>query len=318
MPVLLAEAMDLMAVKTGGVYVDGTVGGGGHARAVLDRSGQDGFLLGLDRDEDALGRCRRALEGSKGRWVLQQGRFSDLDKHARAAGATSADGVLLDVGVSSEQLDTPCRGFSFLRDGPLDMRMDRSGERTAADVVNSLSEEELARVIREYGEEPRARRVAAAIVRARRHGAILTTGALASVVSAGIGYRHGRLHPATRTFQALRILVNGELDELALGLDASLSLLRDGGRLVVITFHSLEDRMVKRFMAAHAGRWESQPQGGAAWRGERPAGRLLTRKPVRPGEEECRRNPRARSAKLRAMERIGQQADGTPSDGGEQ
>jgi len=185
------------------------------------------------------------------------------------------------------------------------MRMDQTMGRTAADCINTLSEEELARVIREYGEEPRARRVAAAIVRERRQGAILTTGVLAAIVSSAVAeHGRGRLHPATKTFQALRIFVNGELDALETGLKASFSLLREGGRLVVITFHSLEDRIVKRFMAAHVGRWESLPQGGTAWRGERPQGRLLARKPRRPSEAECQRNPRARSAKLRAIERV--------------
>jgi 16S rRNA (cytosine1402-N4)-methyltransferase len=214
------------------------------------------------------------------------------------------DGVLLDLGVSSEQLDTPERGFSFMRDGPLDMRMDAEAGTTAADLVNNLSEEELKRVIVMYGEEPRAGRVARAIVAARRGRHVGSTLELAGLVEKALGPKRGRIHPATRTFQALRIAVNGEMDALRQGLDGALQVLREGGRLAVIAFHSIEDRIVKQFMAAHAGRWVARQEGGAAWVGLTPVVRVLTRRPAVPSDAECAENPRARSAKLRAMERL--------------
>ncbi|MDI6775109.1 MAG: 16S rRNA (cytosine(1402)-N(4))-methyltransferase RsmH [Verrucomicrobiota bacterium] len=306
-PVLLDEALDLLNVKPGGTYIDGTVGSGGHAAAILDRAGPGGFVLGIDRDQDALKRAEQTLAGRFGRgtrnYDLARGNYSEMTRLARERGLNRVDGVLLDLGVSSEQLDGAERGFSFDKDGPLDMRMDRAEPLTAADLARDLSEEELARLIRELGEDRRARAIARAIVKERAQAPIRTTAKLAGLVERAIGGRRGRIHPATRTFQALRMRVNRELECLRHGLDAALATLAPGGRLAVIAFHSLEDRTVKRFMADHAGRWESLPAGGRAWRGSAPAARLVTRKPVTPSAGEIERNPRARSAKLRVAER---------------
>jgi 16S rRNA (cytosine1402-N4)-methyltransferase len=284
-PVLLAETLELLAVKPGGLWVDGTVGLGGHAEAVLRASAPDGRLLGLDRDGETLERAKKRLAAFGGRARLEPGDHREIPERL---GGEKADGILLDLGISSVQLDDPGRGFSFQAEGPLDMRMDRSRGETAADLVNRMRERDLADLIYAYGEEPASRRIARAIVEARARQPIATTTELADVVrrAAGRSRRPG-LHPATRTFQALRIRVNGELDGLGEALERAASCLRPGGRLVVIAFHSLEDRAAKEAFRALAAR------------GFRP----LTRKPVRPGEAEVRVNPRARSARLRALVR---------------
>ncbi len=284
-PVLLAETLELLAVKPGGLWVDGTVGLGGHAEAVLRASAPDGRLLGLDRDGETLERAKKRLAAFGGRARLEPGDHREIPQRL---GEERADGILLDLGISSAQLDDPERGFSFQAEGPLDMRMDRSRGETAADLVNRMRERDLADLIYAYGEEPASRRIARAIVEARARQPIATTTELADVVrrAAGRSRRPG-LHPATRTFQALRIRVNGELDGLGEALERAASCLRPGGRLVVIAFHSLEDRAAKEAFRALAAR------------GFRP----LTRKPVRPGEAEVRVNPRARSARLRALVR---------------
>lgn len=308
-PVMLREVLDLLAVKPGGTYIDGTVGGAGHARAILERAGPQGRLLGLDRDPAALARARAALEGMEGRHVLEHANFADLREAAARHGIEQADGILLDLGVSSEQLDTAARGFSFALGGPLDMRMDAaSGGPDAADLVNELDERELARVLHEYGEEPRARAIARRIVAQRGAARIAGTRELADLVERALGGRRGRIHPATRTFQALRIAVNDELGAVTRGVEAGLELLATGGRMAVISFHSLEDRIVKTAFARHAGRWQALPQGGEEWAGQPPPVRLVTRKPVTPSEDELAGNPRARSAKLRAAERLAQPA----------
>ncbi len=283
--VLLAEALELLAVRPGGLWVDGTVGLGGHAAAILLASAPDGRLLGLDRDGETLARARARLEEFAPRTRLEQGDFRSLPE--RLAGQ-EADGILLDLGVSSAQLDDPARGFSFRAEGPLDMRMDRSAGATAAELVEGMREQELADLIYEYGEERASRRIARAIVRARDEQPIESTLRLAEIVrrAAGRSRRPG-LDPATRTFQALRIRVNQELDGLGAALLAAALCLARGGRLAVIAFHSLEDRIVKQSFRSLAGR-------GFA---------LLTRKPVRPGPLETRRNPRSRSARLRAIVR---------------
>jgi 16S rRNA (cytosine1402-N4)-methyltransferase len=301
---MVNEVLDCLSVRPGGVYVDGTVGSGGHARAVLDRGGAGTALLGFDRDGEALIRAGRALEGADGKVDLRHGNFADLLGQLCGEGRGQVDGVLLDLGVSSEQLDAPERGFSFMRDGPLDMRMNQSSGVSAAELVNSMSEPELAGTIAAYGEERASRRIARAIVTERRRHAISTTLQLAAVIEKAVGAARGRIHPATRTFQALRIAVNGELDDLRRGLQHAILALRPGGRLAVISFHSLEDRIVKQFMAGHAGRWVARQEGGTRWVGDTPPARQLTRRPMTPSEPECAANPRARSAKLRAIERL--------------
>lgn len=294
-PVLLKEAVDALAVKPGGRYVDGTLGRAGHAREIIARGGS---VLGIDRDAQAL----EEVGGIEG-LVAVRGRHGDIKEIADEHGWKEVDGVLLDLGVSSPQLDDAGRGFSFLREGPLDMRMDRSSQLTAADIVNTEGEEALATVFRELGEEPRARRIARAIVRRRESkGRIETTTELADVVAGAVG-RSGPRHPATRVFQALRMAVNDELGELDRALEGGLAILRSGGRFAVITFESLSDRKVKGFFSSHVGRMKSLQAGGEEWFGAEPRARAVTRRAVAPGEGETAANPRARSAKLRAIER---------------
>ena len=304
-PVLLEETVSRLVTAPGGWYVDGTAGAGGHAAAILAAAGLDARLLALDRDAEALELGRAALAPFGPRVVLEQANFTELAVVAARHGIRGVRGVLLDLGVSSLQLDRAERGFSFLRDGPLDMRMDARQELTAAHLLQRLPEAELAGLLRRYGEEPLARRIAKAVARALARGEPLeTTAQLAELVAQAKGGRRGHAHPATQTFQALRIAVNGELDALARTLPAALDLLAPGGRLAVISFHSLEDRMVKQFMAAHEGRMEALAKGGARWSGQLPRARRVTRKVVTASEAEMERNPRARSAKLRVMERM--------------
>ena len=310
-PVLIREVLQLLAVKRGGTYIDGTMGSGGHTIALLDAIGPTGRLLGIDRDEAALQRTgNRIAEQStllpreSGEvCTLVRGNFADIAVLAREAGFSCADGILTDLGVSSEQLEETDRGFSFMHDGPLDMRMDRTQQETAADLVNGLEQMELESLIREYGEERRARRIAAAIVKARAEKPIGRTGRLAEVILRAVGRRE-RIHPATRTFMALRIAVNNELQSLRQGLDGALEVLKEGGRLAVISFHSLEDRIVKRFFREHAGRWEALQAGGREWRGSTPCVERVNRRPVCATKEERERNVRSRSAKLRVGERV--------------
>jgi 16S rRNA (cytosine1402-N4)-methyltransferase len=283
--VLLAETLELLAVRPGGLWVDGTVGLGGHAAAILRATAPDGRLLGLDRDGETLERARARLAEFAGRARLEQGDFREIP---RRLSGEAPDGILLDLGISSVQLDDAERGFSFQAEGPLDMRMDRTSPTTAADLVNGMREKELADLIYEYGEEPASRRIARAIARAREQQAIRTTTELADIVrrAAGRSRRPG-LHPATRTFQALRIRVNRELDRLGEAIEAAARTLAPGGRIAVIAFHSLEDRAVKETFRAL----------------DRHGFRTLTKKPLRSSEDETRRNPRARSARLRALAR---------------
>jgi 16S rRNA (cytosine1402-N4)-methyltransferase len=300
--VLPAEVAAYLEPQPGGIYLDGTVGGGGHAQMILERGGS---IIGIDRDEDALARTAERLSSWKERVVLVHGNYADMKTMAEERGIGQLDGILLDLGVSSNQLDEADRGFSFQQAGPLDMRMNRSEGPTAADLVNTLSREELARVFRDYGEERSAWRIAGAIVQAREEEPFTTTGRLAEVISAEVGGRRGgRLHPATRVFQALRIAVNDEIGSLERGLQDGLDLLKAGGRLAVISFHSLEDRPVKQFFNRHAGRIEALQQGGERWVGELPRVKKITRKAIVATEQEVRENPRARSARLRVAERI--------------
>lgn len=303
-PVLLDEVAERLGIREGGLYIDGTVGAGGHAARILQRAGPRGKLLGIDRDAEALARAAERLAEWRGQCIFEQGDFADMSDFVRLHKLGPADGILLDLGMSSEQVEDPERGFSFQQDGPLDMRMDRSQSLTAADLVARLDESALADLLQRYGEEPDARRIARCIVEERERVAITTTGHLADLVCRTKGGRRGRIHPATRTFQALRMAVNHELESLEKTLQTAPALLAPGGRLAVISFHRLEDRLVKQYGARHVGRWESLPGGGRRWVGERPLCRWLTRKPVIPSAEERRANPRARSAKLRVLERI--------------
>lgn len=296
-PVLLEETVGALSVRPVGRYVDGTLGRAGHTRAILARGG---VVLGIDRDDAALADVGAlGLDGL----TIAKGNHGDVASIARAHGWDAVDGVLLDLGVSSPQLDEAERGFSFLREGPLDMRMDRSGGETAADLVNGADAERLAEIFRTLGEEPQARRIARALVAAREKGTrFATTTDLADFVERLVG-RHGGHHPATRVFQALRMAVNDELGELVRALDGGLAILKPGGRFAVITFESLSDRIVKRFFAAHVGKMRALQQGGEAWEGDEPKARAVTRKAVVAGAAELELNPRARSAKLRVIER---------------
>lgn len=302
-PVLLEEVLSFLPADPNGVCVDGTLGGGGHARALAARLGPTGRLLGIDRDPEALAACGDLEAAHPGRVMLAQGSFGDLPEILRSREIGPVSGILLDLGVSSRQLDEGGRGFSFLRDGPLDMRMGPAVGPPAEELVNEASVEELKRIFREYGEEPQAGRVAKAIVDARRRQPLKTTGELARAVEKALGWRGGK-HPATRIFQALRIAVNREMEELD-GFLASLpALLAPGGRAVVISYHSLEDRRVKQAFRAAAPhcvcpRWLPRCTcGEPGWL------RVLTPKAVKPREAEVAVNPRARSAHLRAAERL--------------
>ena len=293
-PVLLKETMAALAVKAGGRYVDGTLGRAGHAKEIVARGGE---VLGIDRDEQALREVGR-VAGLEAVW----GRHGDLREIANDKGWSEVDGVLLDLGVSSPQLDEAGRGFSFMREGPLDMRMDRSRGRSAADLVNEEDAERLEEIFREWGEEPQARRIARAIAAERAKKPFETTTELAEFVEKTLGRRGGK-HPATRVFQALRMEVNGEMDELMRALEGGMDILRSGGRFAVITFESLTDRAVKRFFASHVGRMVSLQQGGERWEGVEPRTRAVAKRAVIASEEEQNNNPRSRSAKLRAVEK---------------
>ncbi len=304
-PVLLAETLAALAIRPDGVYVDATFGRGGHSRAILERLGPAGRLLALDRDPEAVAWGRQWQDG---RFTIVHAAFSSLMEVARAHGICRADGLLFDLGVSSPQLDTPERGFSFRKDAPLDMRMDTSRGPTAAEWLRDADEAEIARVLREYGEERFAKSVARAIVQARAHAPIATTGELARLCARAVRSREAGQDPATRTFQAIRIHVNRELEELACALPQAVELLRPGGRLVVISFHSLEDRLVKRFLQAEAKGAEIPPEIPLT-QDRLPAGRLrILGKARRATAEEVAANPRARSAVLRVAERRGGEA----------
>jgi 16S rRNA (cytosine1402-N4)-methyltransferase len=300
-PVLVHAAVDWLGIRNGGVVIDGTFGAGGYTREILARGAAQ--VIALDRDQDAVARGADLVEAARGRLTLVEERFSALDRVAQRLGHTAVDGVVLDLGVSSMQLDEARRGFSFRLDGPLDMRMSGEGP-SAADVVAQASERDLADIIFHLGEERRARAVARAIVAAREEAPILGTQALAAIVHRVVrAAPHGGIHPATRTFQALRIFVNEELIELAAALSAAERILKPSGRLVVVTFHSLEDRIAKSFFAERsriAGVSRHRPEVAP----EPPTFRVLTKRPVAPGEAEIAANPRARSAKLRAAERL--------------
>ena len=281
-PVLLEPAVDLLLGNGGTIYVDCTLGLGGHARRILEKNPK-AFLVGIDRDPYALELAKDNLKDFEGRFSLYHANFSDLDEVLKREGLEKVDGFLFDLGVSSLQLKSP-RGFSFQRDEPLDMRMNPEDRISAYHVVNKYSERELERIFREYGEEPYSKRVARAIVLARAKKPIETTGELVKIITAVLPYKRGKIHPATRIFQAIRIEVNQELKSLEIALYKTLDFLRPGGRLVVISFHSLEDRIVKNFIKSHL--------------------KPLTKKPITPTIEEIRENPSSRSAKLRVGEKV--------------
>ena len=298
-PVLGREAIALLAPHAGGIYVDATFGAGGYSRAILEISGTR--VIGIDRDRSAITGGFDLVERSDGRLVLVEDRFSNLAEICADQGLAAADGIVMDVGVSSMQLDEADRGFSFRLDGPLDMRMGRDGP-TAADVIARASEADLANIIYLFGEERHSRSVARAIVAARKEAPIATTRSLAEIVARVVRGRPGDIHPATRTFQALRIFVNEELDELQKALEASERVLKPGGRLAVVSFHSLEDRIVKNFLAERGkvgggSRHLPEVEQGA------PSFKILTRRPMTPDDAELAGNPRSRSAKLRGAER---------------
>jgi 16S rRNA (cytosine1402-N4)-methyltransferase len=326
-PVMLEEVLRYLEPRPGGVYIDGTVGGGGHSAAILERSAPDGRVLGIDTDERARVRGRLAAEVSSGRLVLEHGNFAQLGEIARESGFSAVQGVLLDLGFSSDQMDDPERGFSFSADGPLDMRLDQGLAISAADLVNTASEQELADIFWRYGEEKRSRQIARRIVRERAKGPITRTAQLAKLAAIGVPYKPGAIHPATRVFQALRIEVNQELERLEAVLPQILDVLDTGGhaeavptgrsdrevstregragRMVLIAFHSLEDRIIKEFLRREAKDCICPPRIPVCICGHKARLRILTPRPITPSEQEVERNPRARSAKLRAAEMLG-------------
>ena len=305
-PVLLAETVRLLAPPPGGVVADGTLGAGGHAEALLEAVGADGRLVGIDRDPVALKRAGDRLARFGGAFAPVHGRHEELPELLRGVGIFAADAILFDLGLSSMQLDEAARGFSFRSDGPLDMRMDPTEGPTAAELLEGASEAELTRILRNWGEERRARTIARAIVQERRRQPLTRTRQLAALVekALGAGARRFRIHPATRTFQALRIAVNHELDNLEAVLPQAVGALNPGGRLAVISFHSLEDRIVKRFFRSLSRDQydDRQPVPQVA---RKASLQLITRKPITPSQQEQSENPRSRSAKLRIVEKIG-------------
>ena len=298
-PVLLGEALEALAVRPGGRYIDCTAGEGGHSQAVLQRCLPGGHLLAIDADPGAIAVARRRLQAYQPSLTLVQDSYAHLEEIAHSHNFGLADGILFDVGLSSLQLEASRRGFSFRRDEPLDMRYDPAGGVTAAHIVNTFSQEALARLIRAYGEERRARAIARAIVQGRP---IATSNQLAEVVRRVAGPARGRIHPATRTFQALRIAVNGELENLETGLDQAIRLLKPGGRLVVISYHSLEDRLVKTTLQRESRGCICPPEVLECICGHVASIRVITRRVITPSAEERRQNPRSRSARMRVAE----------------
>lgn len=303
--VLLKECIENLAVKPEGIYVDGTLGGGGHAWHVAARLSDKGRLIGIDQDEAAIKAAGERLSQYGSKITIVRDNYRNMDKVLDLLGVELVDGILLDLGVSSYQLDTPERGFSYREDAPLDMRMDQRAGRTAKDIVNGCSEMELYRIIRDYGEDKFAKNIAKHICRARQIKPVETTGELAEIVKAAIPARvrmEGG-HPAKRTFQAIRIELNQELEVLKSSLDMMIGRLKPGGRLCIITFHSLEDRIVKTSFRTNENPCTCPPEFPVCMCGKKSRGRVVTRKPVLPGEEELEENSRAKSAKLRVFER---------------
>lgn len=305
MTVLPSETLSALAPHAGGRYVDGTLGGAGHSALLLDASAPDGRVLGIDADPAALERARERLAPAvtAGRLLLRQGNFAQMEELARDADFAPVDGILLDLGLSSDQLVDAARGFSFVADAPLDMRFDTSQGQPAANLVNTLDETELADLLWRYGEERRSRAIARRIVAQRRRAPIARTSELARLIASVMPGRPGGIHPATRSFQALRIAVNDELGNLEAALPRAVELLRPGGRIAVISFHSLEDRIVKRYFNEEARGCVCPPELPVCVCGRSPRLRVVTRHPITASAEELARNPRSRSAKLRVAER---------------
>ena len=306
MPVMQKEVVQFLQCHPGGLYVDGTLGGGGHAHEILENSSPDGLLIGIDMDDDALHESEQRLQMFKGRTTLVKGNFAELDKILKTLNIQKVDGILLDLGVSSHQIDTAERGFSFTLNARLDMRMDRDGHLNAYDLINEFSEEDLARIIKDYGEEIMAGRIARAITVKRKIAPIQTTSELADIIVKALPskFRGKRIHPATKTFQAIRIYVNRELLNLHQAIHCGMDVLNTSGRLLIISFHSLEDRTVKTHFRA----WEKgcicPPDFPRCVCDRKPKLKVLTKKPATPTDDEIISNPRARSAKLRVAERI--------------
>ena len=305
-PVLAREVAEFLSPRNDGIYIDGTVGGGNHAAIILEASAPDGFLLGIDQDQEALAAARAKLAPYQGRFTLCQGNFADIVTLAKEHGITGVDGILLDIGVSSYQLDNPDRGFSYMQDAPFDMRMDQSHGTSAKDLINEANVDELTRILYEYGEEKWAKRIAAFIVEARTKAPLETTFELVDVIKKAIpaAAREKDQHPAKRSFQAFRIAVNDELAVLEKGLEGAISLLKPNGVLVVISFHSLEDRIVKEKFKFHATECICPPRTPICTCGHHADLKILKRKPVTAKEDELMANPRSRSALLRAARKL--------------
>lgn len=304
-PVLLQEVIAGLAVKEDGIYLDGTVGGGGHSRAIAEKLSAKGTLIGIDRDPEALQVAGERLQGLPCRKIFVHANFRDAREILRANNIAALHGALLDIGVSSYQLDNAARGFSYMQDAPLDMRMDPQASLSAETVVNTYSKDELTAILRRYGEEKWASRIASFLVRAREKKTLTTTGELVEAVKAAIpaAARRGGHHPAKRTFQAIRIEVNGELDALSASVKDLIDCLKPGGRLAIITFHSLEDRIVKEIFAKEENPCTCPPEIPVCVCGKKPRIRRITKKPVTASAAEVEMNPRARSAKLRICEK---------------
>ncbi len=304
--VLLNETIDMLRVRPGGIYIDGTIGGGGHSAEILMRTGPDGQVIGIDRDDEALAAAAERLKNFKDRVQLYKGNFAEIEQIIDEHLIGKIDGVLFDLGVSSHQIDAPERGFSYITDAPLDMRMDQHADLSAYHVVNQYSEEELRRIIQQFGEEKWAARIASFIVSERKKKAIETTRELEDIIKAAVpaGARQGVAHPARRTFQAIRMEVNGELDAVRNGIEGAVKVLKPGGILAIITFHSLEDHLVKEEFR----RLENPcicPKGSPVCVcGRKPVAKQISRKPVCATEEELQENPRAHSAHLRGVRKL--------------
>ena len=305
-PVMLNECLDGLKIKSDGIYVDGTVGGAGHSIEIVKRLGEGGRLIAVDRDSDALEAASKRLAPYKDKVTFVHDDYKNLISELDTLGIGEVDGILLDLGVSSYQLDNAERGFSYMKDAPLDMRMDKRQRLTARDIVNDYSEAELFRIIRDYGEDRFAKNIAKHIVAARQVKPITTTGELTEIIRESIPMKMQVKsgHPAKRTFQAIRIELNRELDVLRESLDGMIDILDDGGRLCIITFHSLEDRIVKTIFRKNENPCTCPPDFPVCVCGKKSKGKVITRKPVLPGEKEMEENPRSKSAKLRIFERV--------------